>query len=238
MLQNRRAFAEAQELSAQLRSLSWHALNLQEDVQRSVSRELHDDFGQIVTAIGTLLGRARRHLADNAPLAAELESVRGVAQHALDRIRAQSQWFHPGVLDDYGLEKALERAVEQFQQQSGIETALTVTGSLDAVRPEFAIHIYRIVQEELNNIERHLGSAHADVRLTCANGSLDVDIADRGTGLLADAPRGLGFVTMRERAELMGGRLRVGEAAGGGGVAVHVTVPRIAEAVEIAGAPA
>ena len=105
---NRRAFQEVAGLNAQLRTLSWRMLRVQEDVQRSLSRELHDDFGQIVTAIGTLLGRARRHAAGEAGLASELEQVRTIAQQTLDRIRSRSQWLHPGVLDDFGLARALE----------------------------------------------------------------------------------------------------------------------------------
>src|SRR2546423_14282535 len=97
-------------------------LGLQEDLQRSISRELHDDFGQILTAVGTLLGRARRHVPADAPLAEELDRVRTVAQQALDRIRTQSQWLHPGTLDDFGLEKAVARCVEQFEAQTGIAT--------------------------------------------------------------------------------------------------------------------
>src|SRR6185312_6371529 len=105
---NRRAFDEVADVSAQLRTLSWRTLRVQEDVQRSISRELHDDFGQIVTAIGTLLGRARRQIGPASPLASELDHVRGIAQQALDRIRTQSQWLHPGLLDDFGLERALQ----------------------------------------------------------------------------------------------------------------------------------
>jgi len=78
ILSNRRAFREVEQVSAELRTLSWRMLRVQEDVQRAISRELHDDFGQIVTAIGTLLGRARRHATDSA-LAAELDGVRAIA---------------------------------------------------------------------------------------------------------------------------------------------------------------
>ena len=87
VISNRRAFAEVAALSAELRTLSWRTLRVQEDVQRSIARELHDDFGQIITAIGTFLGRARRHVLPDSPLVAELDDVREVAQQALDRIR-------------------------------------------------------------------------------------------------------------------------------------------------------
>src|SRR5262245_840418 len=236
VLQNRRAFEEVRAMSEELRTLSWHTLRLQEDLQRSVSRELHDDFGQIVTAIGTLLGRAQRRAVQDPALVAELESVRGIAQQALDRIRTQSQWLHPAVLDDFGLEKALERAVEQFEHQTGIETTLAVEGPVDAIAPQLSIHVYRITQEALNNIARHSGSPRADVRLTCAGGALALDIADRGTGLPPAPSMGLGFVSMRERAELMGGRLQL-RPTEEGGVTVELRVPDIASAA-LPGVPA
>ena len=238
VVQNRRAFEEVRVISEELRTLSWHTLRLQEDLQRSVSRELHDDFGQIVTAIGTLLGRAQRRASQDPALVSELESVRGIAQEALDRIRTESQWLHPAVLDDFGLEKALERAVEQFEHQTGIETTLEVKGPVDAIAPQLSIHVYRITQEALNNVARHSGSPRADVRLACEGRTLALDIVDRGTGLPQAPSMGLGFVSMRERAELMGGRLRL-RATDNGGVTVELRVPDIGRAATAAaGVPA
>lgn len=238
VMANRRAFEEVQRLSTQLRTLSWHTLRLQEDLQRSVSRELHDDFGQILTAVGTLLGRVRRHLPAEGAVAEELEHVRTIAQETLDRIRTQSQWLHPGVLDDFGLEKALQRVVEQFERQSDIRTTLSASGPLELVRPDFAIHIYRIVQEALSNIGRHSGSSRAEVRVTYAGGGLKLEIEDHGGGLPADSARtvdsGLGLVSMRERAELMGGQLRLQRPAHGG-LAVEVRVPDCLDTTRSAG---
>ena len=229
VVSNRRAFDEVEQVSAELRTLSWRTLRVQEDVQRSISRELHDDFGQIVTAIGTLLGRARRLVSAEDALAAELEAVRGIAQQALDRIRTRSQWLHPGVLDDFGLEKALERCVEQFQQQTGIRVRLAASGRVDAIREECAIHVYRIAQEALSNVGRHSGSAEAWVRLTCAGDGLELEVEDRGRGTSLDhtaraVNRGMGLVSMRERAELMGGELQLRRPAEGG-LTVYVRVP-------------
>ena len=226
---NRRAFLAVEALNAQLRTLSQRMLRVQEDVQRSLARELHDDFGQILTAIGTLLGRLRRQAPADTPLGSELEQVRGIAQQALDRIRHRSQWLHPGVLDDFGLARALDGCVEQFQQQTGIQTHLVAAGPLDAVREDCAIHVYRIVQEALSNAARHSGSPDAWVRITCGDGNLELAVEDRGTGIskqasAADPARGMGMVSMRERAELIGGELEVRRSAGGGTI-VHLRVP-------------
>ena len=226
---NRRAFLAVEALNAQLRTLSQRMLRVQEDVQRSLARELHDDFGQILTAIGTLLGRLRRQAPAETPIGSELEQVRSIAQQALDRIRHRSQWLHPGVLDDFGLARALEGCVEQFQHQTGIQTHLVADGPLDAVRDDCAIHVYRIVQEALSNAARHSGSPDAWVRISCGGGNLELAVEDRGSGIATQASaaapgRGMGMVSMRERAELIGGELEVKRSAGGGTV-VHLRVP-------------
>ena len=229
VVSNRRAFAEVAEITEQLRSLSWRTLRVQEDVQRSIARELHDDFGQIVTAIGTLLGRARRHVAADAPLAGELDAVRGVAQQALDRIRTRSQWLHPGVLDDFGLEKALEYCTQQFAQQTGIRVQLASSGPVDTIADDCAIHVYRIAQEALSNVSRHSGATEAWVRLTCNGTGLELEVGDRGRGMPpADEPRtgirGMGLVSMRERAELMGGKFELRHPPEGG-LSIYLRVP-------------
>jgi signal transduction histidine kinase len=226
---NRRAFEEVRRIGEQLRALSWRALDVQEHIQRSISRELHDDFGQILTAVGTLLGRARRQFHQDASLMGDLDTVRGIAQQALDRIRMRSQWLHPGVLDDFGLEKALARFTEQFTGQTGIQTRFTTSGPVDDIRDDYAIHVYRIAQEALGNIGRHSGSREAAVRLTCVSDYLDLEIEDHGCGLPPEATRGtgergMGLVSMRERAELMGGHLSLRHAPHGG-LIVHVRVP-------------
>lgn len=231
---NRRAFQEVADVGAQLRTLSWRMLRVQEDVQRSISRELHDDFGQIVTAIGTLLGRARRHAPAGGVLASELDGVRGIAQQALDRIRTRSQWLHPGVLDDFGLARALEYCGQQFERQTGIRTTVDAAGPVDAVGDDCAIHVYRIAQEALSNVGRHSGATEASVRLTCRGSALDLEIEDHGKGLVMNdamrgTDRGLGLVSMRERAELMGGELQLRQPPPGG-LVVHLHVPDCAAA--------
>ena len=226
---SRRAFLEIRNLTTELRGLSWRALRMQEELQRAVSRELHDDFAQTVTAVGALLGRARRHLPADSPFVAELDEVRQIAQQALDRIRTQSQWLHPGVLDDFGLHGALARYVEQFERQTGIAIHYTTSGEIGSVRDDLAIHVYRIVQEALSNVSRHSGAKEAWVRLKRDGRWLDLAIEDHGGGLAetsrsADPDRGIGLVTMRERAELIGGTLDLRQPPAGG-LMVRVRAP-------------
>ena len=241
---NRRAFDDVAGISAQLRTLSWRTLRLQEDLQRSIARELHDDFGQILTAIGTLLGRARRRAATPDALAEELDGVRAVAQQTLDRIRTRSRWLHPGVLDDFGLLKALEHFTGEFEQQSGVRVRMSVTGAVDAIGDDCAIHVYRIVQEALSNVARHAKSTEAMLRLTRTADALELDVEDRGVGMPPDvearATRGLGLISMRERAELMGGALALTRPDAGGvllRVRIPMPAPGVASPAKLHGAP-
>jgi signal transduction histidine kinase len=226
---NRRAFEDVGRLSGELRSLSWKMMRMQEDLQESFSRELHDEFGQLLTAIGMLLGRVKRTLPPDSPLVADLEEVRGIVQETLERIRTESRMLHPVILDDFGLENALKWYVEQFGRQHGVTARFVKEGPIGVVSPEAAIHIYRIVQEALTNVSRHSGSTEAWVRLRQAEDRIALEIEDRGRGLPPEAERregwqGIGLVSMRERAELMGGEFALVPAAGGGTI-VRVGVP-------------
>jgi signal transduction histidine kinase len=226
---NRRAFDHVQQLSAQLRSLSWRMMRLQEEMQESFSRELHDEFGQLLTAIGMLLGRVKRRLPADSALVGDLEEVRGIVQQTLERIRTESRMLHPVVLDDFGLEKALQWYVEQFGRQHGIGARFQQSGPIGVIPPEATIHVYRIVQEALTNVSRHSGSADAIVRLRQVDDWIELEIEDHGRGLPMESERkqgwqGIGVVSMRERTELMGGAFAL-RPASPHGLIVSVRVP-------------
>ena len=231
ILQTRRAFDDVRRLSRQLRGLSWRMMRLQEDLQESFSRELHDEFGQLLTAIGMLLARVKRNLPADSPLVADLQEVQGIVQQTLERIRTESRLLHPVILDDFGLENALQWYVEQFGRQHGIATRFLKSGPIGVIPPDATIHIYRIVQEALTNVSRHSASQEAWVRIRQEHDWLELEIEDRGRGLSAEAergdgdgPHGIGLISMRERTELMGGTFALVPASAGG-LIVSVRVP-------------
>lgn len=219
---NRRLFTALNSLSQQRRVLAARMINVQEDVLRSVSRELHDEFGQILTAVGAMLGRAeRRGLPADSPFRAELAEVRQITQETLEKMRALSQTLHPSVLDDYGLVKGLEWYTGLFQKQTGIQTTLNVTGDIQRITGKAAIHCFRIVQEALNNAAKHAKTKSAEVDLEFSPNRLTIRVRDFGIGIVQDRrsrPSGLGLIAMQERAELLKGNLRVGSDPGGGAV--------------------
>jgi signal transduction histidine kinase len=216
---NRRLFDELASLSTQRSELARQLISMQEEVLRSISRELHDEFGQILTAIGAMLTRAAKQ--DVPPKFREsLQEVREITQSTLEKTRSLYQSLHPAILDDGGLEQAFAWYLPVFQRQTGITVHYQKTGPSPVVSDGVAIHVYRVLQESLNNLAKHSKSSLAWVRLDFSPDRLHLEVEDRGVGLPAaknsDGRRGIGMVAMRERAELLRGKIEFLRPAEGG----------------------
>lgn len=217
MRSNRQLFARLAILSAQRSDLAQKLIATQESILHHISRELHDEFGQVLTAIGSLLGRAEKHTPEDSPLRADLREVREIAQNTLNSIRTLSQALHPVMLDEQGLESTLDWYLPTVERQTGIAISYEKSGEAFPVRGAAAIQVYRIVQEALNNVARHSGARQAWVRIRFYTESLEVEVEDHGTGFGTSKPRsGIGLVAMRERAELLRGTIEFLQPAGGG----------------------
>ena len=223
---NRRLFAQLGDLSQQRSDLAQKLISSQESTLRSISRELHDEFGQILTAIGSLLTRSANHLPQGSPLRADLGEVRDIAQTTLDKVRSLSQALHPVMLDETGLESTLDWYIPTVEKQTGIDISYLKSGAPFAVDGNSAVHIYRVLQEALNNVARHSGARQAQVRLNFLAESLELEIEDHGKGSDGSAGRnGIGLVGMRERAELLKGTIEF-KRPPQGGTLVTLKVPR------------
>ncbi len=226
MQSNRRLFAQLAALSAQRRDLAQKLIATQESTLRYVSRELHDEFGQILTAVGSMLGRAEKHTPEGSPLRTELHEVREIAQNTLNTVRSLSQALHPVMLDEAGLETTLAWYLPTVERQTGNAISYEKSGEAFPLSSAAAVHIYRIVQEALNNVARHSGSKQAWVRLRFLAETLEVEIEDRGSGFATvNLRQGIGLVAMRERAQLVNGTIEFLQPANGGTL-VRLRVPR------------
>jgi signal transduction histidine kinase len=222
----RHLFARMAKLSEQRSELAQKLIATQESTLLYISRELHDEFGQILTAMGSMLGRAGSHAPEGSPLRADLQEVRQIAQETLDRVRTLSQALHPVMLDEAGLESTLDWYIPTVERQTGITLSYEKQGEPFLVDGSAGVHIYRVLQEALNNVTRHSGTARAAVRLRYLPTALELEVEDHGAGFSENFPRkGIGLVAMRERAELMGGEL-VFSRPTAGGTLVRLTVPR------------
>jgi signal transduction histidine kinase len=221
---NRRLFAELATLSERRHELAQKMITAREWTLRDMSRELHDEFGQVLTAIGMMLGRAGKQAAEGSALRADLREVCEIAQNALDRVRGLSQTLHPSILEDAGLENAIDWYIPTAGRQLGVTVSYERTGAAVPVDSAVGIHVYRILQEALNNVARHAGTKEAWVRFAVRDSLIELEVEDHGPGLgAATGRRGLGIVTMRERAELVGGTIEfVTPPNGGTLVRLHV----------------
>ena len=207
---NRQIFARLAELSEQRSDLAQKLISTQESTLRHISRELHDEFGQVLTAIGSMLRRAGKQAGEGTPLHADLKEVQEIAQTTLNNIRTLSQALHPVLLEEAGLESTLDWYIPTVGRQAGIEMHYEKTGKPFSVEPSAGVHIYRVLQEALNNVTRHSSAREAWIRLKYTANSLELEVEDHGSGFVAEKmQRGIGLVAMRERAEIIGGSLAI-----------------------------
>jgi signal transduction histidine kinase len=221
---NRRLFARLAALSDERRELAQQIITAREGTLKEISRELHDEFGQLLTAMGTMLGRAAKKAPPDSPLAGELREITEIAQTALDRVRGLSQTLHPSLLEELGLDSTVEWYLSTVERQLGMTVAYERTGGPARLDQMTTVHVYRVLQEAMNNVARHSGTKQAWVRLHTADSGLRLEVEDHGRGVTAEGRRGLGLVTMRERADLVGGSIEFLRPADGGTL-VRFTVP-------------
>jgi len=223
---NRRLFAHLAALSEQRSELAQKLISTQESTLRYISRELHDEFGQILTAIGSMLSRSKTHIPEGSPLRADLREIGEITQITLDKVRTLSQALHPVMLDEAGLESTIDWYIPTVERQTGIDISYEKSGTPFAVDGNVGIHMYRVLQEAMNNVTRHSGAKNAWVRLQFLPSALRLEVEDHGAGFAVKKTQqqGIGLVAMRERSELLAGKLEF-LTPNEGGTLVRLTVP-------------
>jgi PAS domain S-box-containing protein len=196
-----------------IHNLSTQLLKLQDEERRRLGRELHDGLAQTVLAINLNLAQARQSLtSQEVPAARSLEKARELTQQMSREIRTLSYLLHPPLLDDLGLVSTLKEYVQGFSERSGIKTELLVETEFDRLPQLLEIALFRIVQESLANIQRHSGSATAEIRLTQQDSLLNLKIIDHGRGFRP--PVANGNVFPREKAATITGSASDGDSDG------------------------
>ncbi len=202
-------------------------ITAQEDERRRISRELHDETGQALTSLMVQLQTLNQHCLVP-ELKPQMNNIRDVLAETLDNIHNLSMELRPSALDDLGLQAALQRYVQDYNQHYAVNVDFLVVG-LDGERllPAVETAVYRIVQESLTNIARHAQAQNGSVLLEKRAGCLRVIIEDDGVGFDAEQAaysERLGLFGMSERAELLNGKLTI-ESMPGQGTTVFVEVP-------------
>lgn len=207
-------------MSQELHNATIKLIGAQEDERRVIARELHDEVGQVLTALQVELSLADRKLAAAGVSIEPLEEAHNIAAGALTTVRDLSQLLRPAVLDDLGLPAAIDASLRGLARRHEIRVELVQMGMQDRLSPETEITAYRIVQEALTNVARHAEAGYCRVRLMRLPDSLKVEVEDDGVGFDPNRevpePAGFGLVGMRERAAMLGGRLTVVSSPGTG----------------------
>lgn len=211
----------------QLRRLSGSILADQEKERAAIARELHDELGQVLTALRMDAVWIQEHLkgGDAAAVERTLTMCRLIDKTIQD-VRGLAFRLRPGVLDDLGLVDALELYTSDFEKRTGI-TCVFDHQNVPVTSDTVATAAYRITQEALTNVARHAGAGHVNVQLRQDNGFLTLAVVDDGNGFDASAlgeSEGLGLAGMRERAILAGGALEIRSTARQG-TRVYFKVP-------------
>ena len=230
---NQRLLTEMTALAERRRELAQQLIATQENTFRSISRDLHDDLGQVLTAIGLMLQRIHsRAGAASAPVRDDIREVQREVQATLEKVRALSQALHPVMIEEVGLEDALDTYLPVFENRTGVEIKYEKNGTHRDIDREVAIHVYRVLQESLNNVARHSQSRAAEVRLKVSDSQLVLEVQDHGVGLRDGGRTGLGLVSMRERARMVNGNVEFLDRPEGGAL-VRLTVPLAPEKVHV-----
>lgn len=210
---------QSQIAESELRRLSTQVRTAQEQERKYLSRELHDQVGQMLTGLRLeLSSMVPTPAAPGSELSARLAHAKGIVEQTLRVVRNIAMLLRPSMLDDLGLTPALAWLIKEISRSSGMEIEADVDPALDRLPDTHRTCLYRVVQEALTNVSKHAGAHKVEVSLKTAGGWVVGTIADNGCGFDTSATRrdGLGLVGMEERVRELGGHLRVISGAGQG----------------------
>jgi PAS domain S-box-containing protein len=230
-LQTQLVEAERERLEG-LRLFAHSIQRAQEEERSRIARELHDDICQRLTGMKYRVEVLEEGIRPtHRRVAKQLGDVREELDRSVAEVRRISSNLRPSVLDDFGLVTALRILCKEFQSAHNIAATLHISpGFPERIDPEGGTAAYRITQQALANVARHSEATSVTLNLDIRGGALSLTIADNGRGFTIAGPdavasrKGFGLVSMRERAELLGGHLQI-DSTPGRGTAISVTIP-------------
>jgi signal transduction histidine kinase len=208
----------------QLRDLSARVMRAQEDERRNLSRELHDEVGQMLTGLRLELGALDRFRGDPPTFRLHHDEAKELAERTMRMVRDLAVGLRPSLLDDLGLAPALQAQVRDFNRRSSGQVHLEISGATADLDEAHRTCLYRLVQEALTNCARHAQARHVRVQLTAEESRLALTVEDDGVGFDVARRRGFGLIGMEERVRELGGRLTV-ESVPGAGARLRAEIP-------------
>lgn len=220
------------ESERQLKFLSSQLLTVQEIERKRIATELHDNLGQVLSAVKFGVENTLNLMAQGTIMPATLQAVIPTLQYAIEEVRRIYTHLRPSLLDDLGILATIAWFCREFQKvYPGISVTTSIQIQESDVPESLKIVIYRVLQEAMNNVSKHSKASHAEISLSKLDDTIELVVSDNGHGFEAEETfsaeppkRGLGLASMKERAELMGGFFVI-ESAEGAGTIIRVLWP-------------
>jgi signal transduction histidine kinase len=234
ILYTRRLERQSEEVRFELKRLSQHVVRAQETERRNISRELHDEVGQMLTGLRMELANLDvPAIQQNTADYQRLQEAKRLTERTLQCVRNLSMVLRPSMLDDLGLSPALQWQAKEFSRRSGVPVNVRIDGDVDAVPEDVRTCVYRVVQEALTNAIRHADAHKINLLVRRQGERIEVAIDDDGKGFdLSKPPRtaGIGLVGLKERVSELSGITRI-ESEPGKGTHISVRLPVPAQEV-------
>jgi len=221
------AQAKLEESQRDLRALAMHADAVREEERAALARNVHDDFGQVLTALKMDVRDLRRRAKRGEPVVPErFDAIDELVDNLIRTARQVASDLRPPILENLGLRESVEIQAAEFFQRTGIRCDVQCAPIEFPVSDHTELLLYRVVQESLTNVMRHAAATAVVITLRVAGDQLVLTVEDNGRGMAAERPAGkrFGIIGMRERTLALGGQFTI-RAGGHGGTVVEVVVP-------------
>jgi signal transduction histidine kinase len=223
--QTRARYAELARSRQDLQELSAQLVDAQESERRSISRELHDEIGQSLGALLVDIGRLSAHSTSLDPaIRTQLGHMRSIAERSFQAVRNIALLLRPSMLDDLGLQAALDWLGREVSRNSHVEVSVESGDVPQDLSDAYKVCIYRLTQGALHNAVKHSSARNATVRVKYSKQGIRLTVADDGRGFDPARTRGMGLLGMEERVKRLGGIFRI-ESQPGRGATVTAELP-------------
>jgi signal transduction histidine kinase len=223
-------FGQAHEMEKNLRQLSNKLLSVQEEERKHISRELHDEIGQALTAANVSIAMLKKHGGHDPVFAKKVAVAQKLLEQSMETVHRFARELRPPMLDYLGLHAALHSYGKSFSDRTGIKTILRSGVSLDCLDSQQGIVLYRVAQESLTNVFKHAHATLVQIRFRRIPRGICMEIKDNGRAFRIQqqtnghAPQRLGLLGMQERVRLINGEFAI-ESRPGQGTTVRVRIP-------------
>ena len=223
-------YQNARAMEENLRELSAQVLSAQEEERKRISRELHDEIGQALTAINVTIAMLKKQAVSDPSFQRNVAEAEQLLARTMETVQCFARELRPAMLDHLGLQSALRAHILAFTRQTGIKTELISHPHLARLDERRGEVLFRVAQEALNNVYKHAGATAAKIEFTSTEDAIDMEIGDNGCAFDVEEQLGgklnghLGLLGMQERVRLVNGRFSI-ESTSGNGTRVRVKVP-------------